>query len=126
MRTWAVDHRHDYALVYGSPVPGYAAPEDTVGPSVRVTGVLLDLLGEVQSAGQAPEEEPVPRSVRRAIRPLHDFVDEAVSDGLLLRGLQAWGGLLGAISLELFGHLHRVVDENPPYFDQLARRLCPF
>ena len=34
---WAVANPHEYALVYGSPVPGYAAPADTIGPASRVT-----------------------------------------------------------------------------------------
>src|SRR4051812_14415371 len=29
VRGWAVEHPHEYALIYGSPVPGYRAPEDT-------------------------------------------------------------------------------------------------
>jgi hypothetical protein len=29
-RAWALAHPHEYALIYGSPVPGYAAPQDTV------------------------------------------------------------------------------------------------
>ena len=33
VRAWALDHPHEYALVYGSPVPGYAAPEATIGPA---------------------------------------------------------------------------------------------
>ena len=28
-RAWAVEHPWDYALLYGSPVPGYVAPEQT-------------------------------------------------------------------------------------------------
>ncbi|HXV94752.1 MAG TPA: TetR/AcrR family transcriptional regulator, partial [Pseudonocardia sp.] len=43
-RRWALADPHQYALVYGSPVPGYAAPQDTVGPATRVTRVLGDLL----------------------------------------------------------------------------------
>ena len=30
LRSWAVAHPHDYALTYGSPVPGYAAPQGTI------------------------------------------------------------------------------------------------
>src|SRR5215212_10452622 len=30
VRTWALAHPHEYALLYGSPVPGYRAPTDTV------------------------------------------------------------------------------------------------
>ena len=37
IRTWAIEHPHDYALLYGTPIPGYAAPEDTVVPGTRVS-----------------------------------------------------------------------------------------
>src|SRR6188508_1883277 len=29
VRAWAVENPHQYALLYGSPVPGYEAPQDT-------------------------------------------------------------------------------------------------
>src|ERR1700754_430068 len=29
LRDWALAHPQEYALLYGSPVPGYSAPEDT-------------------------------------------------------------------------------------------------
>src|SRR5207247_659822 len=32
VRDWALAHPHEYSLVYGSPVPGYRAPEQTIGP----------------------------------------------------------------------------------------------
>ena len=35
---------HEYALIYGSPVPGYAAPEATIVPASRVPLVFLGLL----------------------------------------------------------------------------------
>ncbi|MDT4915280.1 MAG: hypothetical protein QOC66_4408, partial [Pseudonocardiales bacterium] len=34
-RAWSIAHQHEYALLYGSPVPGYAAPQDTIGPATR-------------------------------------------------------------------------------------------
>ena len=34
IRTWAIGHPHEYLLLYGSPVPGYAAPDDTVVPEL--------------------------------------------------------------------------------------------
>src|SRR5262249_39240809 len=55
VRDWALAQPHEYALIYGSPVPGYQAPQDTVGPATRGTfvlggmlrdGVELGLLGE--------------------------------------------------------------------------------
>src|SRR5262245_34376835 len=37
VRAWAVANPHEYALLYGSPVPGYQAPQDTIGPASRTT-----------------------------------------------------------------------------------------
>src|SRR5688500_12015353 len=36
VRHWAQQHPHEYALLYGSPVPGYRAPKDTVPAASRV------------------------------------------------------------------------------------------
>src|SRR3954451_5317950 len=36
VRDWALADPHQWALIYGSPVPGYQAPQDTIGPATRV------------------------------------------------------------------------------------------
>src|SRR5689334_22940376 len=40
IRDWALTHPHEYALPYGSPVPGYPAPEDTVAPALPATAIF--------------------------------------------------------------------------------------
>ena len=47
-------------------------------------------------------------------------------DELLARGLLAWTLLVGAVSFELFGHTHNVVDDDPAlreafFTDQMRR-----
>ncbi|MCU1659577.1 MAG: regulatory protein TetR, partial [Pseudonocardiales bacterium] len=44
IRAWAIDNPHEYALLYGSPVPGYAAPQDTIGPATRPLLVMMSIL----------------------------------------------------------------------------------
>lgn len=44
IRDWARANPHEYALIYGSPVPGYQAPRDTVAPAARVPLVLGQLV----------------------------------------------------------------------------------
>src|SRR5688500_17749340 len=44
VRAWALAHLAEYALIYGTPVPGYAAPSDTVGPATRPAVVLMGIL----------------------------------------------------------------------------------
>src|SRR6478609_854344 len=51
VRGWALAHPHEYALVYGSPVPGYAAPEATIGPAARVGTVLAEVVADGVAAG---------------------------------------------------------------------------
>ena len=46
IRDWAVERPHEYALVYGSPVPGYQAPTDTVEPSTRPYAVFAMILAD--------------------------------------------------------------------------------
>src|SRR5262245_38214115 len=50
IRSWALANPHEYALIYGSPVPGYAAPPDTVPPATRAVAVLAGLLRDAVNA----------------------------------------------------------------------------
>ena len=50
-RRWALKSPHEFALIYGSPVPGYAAPETTVGPASRVGRVLIGVLYDAVVTG---------------------------------------------------------------------------
>ena len=54
VRAWARSHPHEYALLYGSPVPGYRAPQDTVPAAARVALVLGRILGDAAASGALP------------------------------------------------------------------------
>jgi AcrR family transcriptional regulator len=115
IRDWAVENPSEYSLLFGTPVPGYAAPQDTIGPASRYTLVLLQLLVDLSAAG-VEHTGTVPRSVRPDLARLRQLVGGAVSDATMLLGLTAWSAVMGAVSLELFGHLHNVVDEPGALF----------
>ncbi len=118
LRDWAVAHPHEYALTYGSPVPGYAAPDDTVTSGTRVGGTLLALVRDAEAAGRspaAPSRPPGPEEVA-AIAPIRSFVGAELDEAYAVRGLIAWATLFGHISLELFGHMYRgVLDYDAHY-----------
>ena len=103
MRAWALDHPHQYALIYGSPVPDYHAPTEVTTPvGTRVQGRLVEILADLDPA--------VPRSARaaRALRPMLEdpmFAGLTVSAAVLERGLASWHLVLGTISSEVFGQL---------------------
>jgi AcrR family transcriptional regulator len=104
-RAWAVDQPARWALLYGSPVPGYHAPrERTVGPGTRVVAALFGAVGAGISAGDIASAnvavaQPLSADFDR-VREEFGFTgdDSAVAKCFLL-----WAGLVGAISLEVFG-----------------------
>ena len=55
IRGWALAHPHEYALIYGSPVPGYRAPEATIGPAARVPLAFVGVLAAATEAGEVGE-----------------------------------------------------------------------
>ncbi|SDQ31938.1 transcriptional regulator, TetR family [Curtobacterium sp. UNCCL20] len=50
IRTWSVDHPGDFALLFGSPVPGYVAPRETVEPASRTTLTLVRVVADATAA----------------------------------------------------------------------------
>jgi AcrR family transcriptional regulator len=115
VRTWAIAHPQEYALIFGSPIPGYQAPRDTIDPASRIP---LLILGIVNDRGEVTSEESrIPRSVRADLRTIGEQAAPAAGDAQLARGLMAWSELIGLISFELFGHLHNVIHDLKAHFD---------
>ena len=70
-RHWAIAHPASWALLYGSPVPGYHAPADrTVGVGTRVVGALFDAVaagiatGDIRLTNQ-PAPQPISSDFER-------------------------------------------------------------
>lgn len=126
-RNWAVAHPHEYALVYGSPVPGYAAPQATVGPAGRVGEVLCRIVADGVAAGLVdPAGDPngadtslVPDLAARVGLPA-----SRPDSSLAARAILAWTTLFGVINFELFGHTFNVVADHQRYFDDAVDRLA--
>jgi AcrR family transcriptional regulator len=115
MRAWAVQNPHDFALVYGSPVPDYTAPaERTSAPGTAVLALLTGLLDDAHRAGRVPRSDPVvQQGARRAVGDFLDddfFSETSLDHACLARGLSAWTLLLGAVTSEVFNQLGPVAD----------------
>ena len=124
VRSWALANPHEYALVYGSPVPGYAAPRDTVDPAARVSIVFLTIVADGVASGAIATDDRIEttRVLRQDLARLRTLAAPGVPDSVLSRGLLVWTQLFGAISYELFGHLHRVITDYDALFELQARR----
>jgi AcrR family transcriptional regulator len=128
VRGWALANPNEYALIYGTPVPGYIAPAATIAPAARVSSVLLGILRDIAAGRLAPAtaEDDVPPDDREALAPARSIVGPQTPDALLHQGLMAWAALFGTVSFELFGQLHGIIGEQPgdreAYFAESVRR----
>jgi AcrR family transcriptional regulator len=126
VRDWARQHPHEYALLYGSPVPGYRAPKDTVPAASRVGIVLGRILGDAARSGVLPEatgdRDPslISDDAVEVLGGDHPALDEDVR----VRALLAWSSLYGTISFELFGHFVGSVEDGDRYFDAAMSDLA--
>jgi AcrR family transcriptional regulator len=127
IRTWAVAHPHEYALLYGSPVPGYEAPEDTIGPASRTTLALVGIVADAQRAGRLGRPA-VPVEVSAA---LHRDLDEVrraagadLPDDVVVTMIAAWTQLFGLVSFELFGQTRNVIHAHGALFDATVTAMA--
>jgi AcrR family transcriptional regulator len=143
IRAWALARPHEYALIYGSPVPGYRAPEATIGPAARVplafVGVLADAVadgevadGEVADGEVADGEVAADNALAVQAAALSAALSldpsaagaSAVPPGMLVRGVIAWTQLFGMISFELFGQFVGSFEPADAFFAHAAAELA--
>lgn len=123
VRAWALEHPHEYALIYGSPVPGYTAPLDTIGPASRVGNALIGIVRAAYE-GRGIALPPLTAELRpEAARMAADFA-EGLPPEAAAALVAAWAQLVGLISFELFGQFNRVVEDRDAFFAHAAGQLA--
>lgn len=126
-RSWVTAHREGFALVYGTPIPGYSAPEEAtrqVGsragealfrPLVAALQLGLVDLAAVQSHAEAMSPEMRAYMARRG-RERGIELPEDLTAGLISLGFGAWAKLQGLLAMEVFGHLPPVAPFAEEFF----------
>ena len=123
IRRWAQRHPHEYALIFGSPVPGYEAPQFTIDAATRVTTVLS---GIVTAAWRGRGREV---TTGTGLGPMLEQANlEAAMPGVpaltRARALMVWSGIFGLVSFELFGHFRGSVRNASSFFDLAVDELA--
>jgi AcrR family transcriptional regulator len=97
MRDWAIAAPHRYLLLFGNPVPGYEAPEHTLGAANRAMTALLSAVGEDRAE---PAADLLHEQIARwGQRMGHDRLTPRQQHW----GLIVWSRLHGVVSLEITG-----------------------
>ncbi|MHA5048199.1 TetR/AcrR family transcriptional regulator [Streptomyces sp. SD15] len=122
-RRWALEHPYEYALIYGSPVPGYSAPATTVPAASRVGLLLIDIVRDAYR-GKGVARTPLPAELKaEAQRMAADLAPDLPPEAVTAL-VAAWAQLYGLIGFELFGQFNRVVEDREAFFRHAADQLA--
>jgi len=110
IRQWSLAHPHEFALIFGTPVPGYhAPPERTEEPGTRVPLLLARLGADAEAAGVGPAlGERFDTAAAGGAAPALAFIARAgvtLSAPTALAGISAWQLVMGSVLSEQFGYL---------------------
>ena len=124
MRRWAVDQPASWALLYGSPVPGYRAPADrTTGPGTRVIAALLSAVADGVIAGDVRLSDAADSRTSADFGRIREEFAFPGDDAVLSKCFLAWAGIIGAISLEVFGQYGEDTLTSPETLFEMQVRL---
>jgi AcrR family transcriptional regulator len=120
LRQWSFDNPAEFTLIYGSPIPDYHAPQDTVPPASRTPAVLAGIVRSGLEAGElTPPRRAVPGPpllLPEAVELFGGLPDAPFSD-IIERGIVLWSNLIGLLVFQVFSRTHDSVRDEAAFFD---------
>jgi AcrR family transcriptional regulator len=98
-RTWALAQPHRYLLLFGTPVPGYAAPPHTIAAATRTLQAFLEPIAALPAGFRFTQLED-----QLAVALADRNPDTPWSGAALRIGVTGWTRMHGVVSLEIEGH----------------------
>ena len=121
IRKWAKANPHEYALLYGSPIPGYHAPSLTVEPAARVATVLGTIVAEAWQQSHVDLSEDNASTSKGLLETRNlDSTMPGVPDSVRALALMVWSQIFGCISFELYGHYVGTVRNANRFFTMVV------
>jgi AcrR family transcriptional regulator len=120
-RRWALTHRAEFGLLFGTPLPGLEAGRDEVIDECadKFSGEFLTLFYELWRSHPfpVPAEEEIEPGLAAQLARYRDGLGVDLPIGAILIFLRCWVRLYGIISLEVFGHLGFALDDPAAMFE---------
>ncbi len=128
-RRWALANPGDFALLSGTPIPGYRAQPSETGPAaMRVIGsFMVAYLSAVQAGEAVPQRT---KFLRSAPGPLLAALlgtggDMPIDPAIIGIGVSAWASITGYLAGEVFGSLRELVaDSDTLYGEHVDTVMC--
>ncbi len=129
-RRWGLDHKAEFGLLFGTPLPTMEAlhnDRDVVAECAgKFSGVFFALFFELwrKHPFPIPADDEIDPGLRAQLASYRDALGVDVPLGAGLTFLRCWVRLYGMVSLEVFGHLHFALDDAAPMFELTLAELA--
>ena len=131
IRRWAIARPAEYALIYGSPIPGYLAPDETIEPGSWAMIAMVRCVAEAEAAGKLHTPEGAAASpptgdatYAEELRTVAIGMGFAEDSHAIEPALGAVTQDFGAVNFEVFGRLDRVFTDRGEWFDRQVREMA--
>ncbi len=120
-RRWALDHKAEFAMLFGVPLPGLGEREFDVAQAcaLEFAGTFYTLFLDLWNAFPfpVPEDTRIDPRLAAQLGRFRATLRTDAPDGAILVFLRCWILLYGAVSMEVFGHLGFALDDPAPMFE---------
>ncbi len=120
-RRWALGHKDEFALLFGVPLPGLDDGRFDIAEecALEFAGTFYALFVELWQKIRFPVPAPsqIDPGLRAQLARFRGTLRTDAPDGAILVFLRCWMLLYGAVSMEVFGHLHFALDDPAPMFE---------
>ena len=120
-RRWALDHKDEFALLFGVPLPGLddgrfdIAEECALEFAATFYALFLELWRTAPFP--VPGRAEIDPGLEAQLSRYRAILGSEAPDGAVLIFLRCWVLLYGAVSMEVFGHLGFALDDPAPMFE---------
>jgi AcrR family transcriptional regulator len=131
-RRWALGHKEEYSLLFGTPLPGVDERDEIIDACGRkFGGTFFTLFLELWHRNPFPvlAREEIDPGLREQLELYRDRIGAGLTEaelpaGAMLTFLRCWTKLYGAVTLEAFDHLRFALDDPAPMFDYTLAEMA--
>jgi len=120
-RRWALNHRGEFALLFGVPLPGLDDGRNDIADecALAFAGTFFTLFLELwhKVPFGVPADEQIDPSLRDQLSRYRDALGASIPLGAVLTFLRCWTVLYGAVAMEVFGHMRFALEDPAPMFE---------
>jgi AcrR family transcriptional regulator len=127
-RSWSLGHKEEFALLFGTPLPGLEAVHDDVidDCAAKFSGEFFALFLELwrKHPFPVPGDDQIDPGLREQLAHYRELLGVDLPLGAGLTFLRCWVRLYGMVSLEVLGHMRFALDDPAPMFEITLAELA--